>query len=141
MSQRRPLDVIQVPTPCPANWDEMSGDSTRRFCTGCRKFVHNLSAMSSDEAERLVCQSAGTLCVRFARDPESGVTITLDYAPVKTPSRRRAITTIVSLLGAFGFAGTWVAAKLLSTPAPPPMVAGMMVMPTPPSPQVVPPSE
>src|SRR5262245_56920441 len=48
------LQRITVARPCKANWDGMTGDDKRRFCKGCSKYVYNLSAMSSEEAEALV---------------------------------------------------------------------------------------
>jgi hypothetical protein len=99
MSNRHTLDVIDVRTPCPADWEEMAGDNTKRFCQHCRKHVHNLSAMPADEAERRVCESAGRLCVRFARD-EAGKVLTLDY---RATTRRRwtwRVWTLVALAGA-----------------------------------------
>ena len=61
MSRTMPLEVIRVDEPCKADWDAMTGDAARRFCAGCQKHVHNLSAMPREEAERLVCESAGRL--------------------------------------------------------------------------------
>ena len=134
MSTRRALDVIQVNRPCSKAWDEMPGDQQRRFCAHCQKHVHDLSSMSIDEAERLVCASAGNLCVRFARDPETGQVITLDYRPKPTTSRRRALLTIASILSALGFTGAWAAAKLLRKPAPrPTVVVGDLVPFSPPA--------
>ena len=83
-NQRVSLDVIQVAEPCHESWDAMTGDDRVRFCRGCSKHVHNLSAMSRTEAERLVCESAGSLCVRFARG-EDGRVQTLEY---RAPTRR-----------------------------------------------------
>jgi len=124
MSQR-PLDVIEVKNPCPADWTQMTGDATRRFCSHCKKFVHNLSEMPADEAERLVCESGGNLCVRFSRDIETGRILTLDYAPRPKSSRRRAIATIASVVAAVACGGGWAAMKLLFKPAPTQiMVAG-----------------
>lgn len=118
MSQRRALDVIEVKNPCTADWTQMSGDARRRFCSHCNKFVHNLSEMPSDEAEKLVCESGGNLCVRFARDAQSGKILTLDYAPVPKSSRRRAIATIASVIAAVACGGGWTAIKLLRKPVP-----------------------
>jgi hypothetical protein len=134
MSQRRPLDVIQVANPCLAAWDEMAGDDKRRFCSQCNKFVHNLSAMPADEAERLVCESAGSLCARFARDPVNGRIITLDYAPRPRTSRLRAVLVIASLLASGSIAAAWAAYELFLKPAPPQMlfVAGGITAPLPP---------
>ena len=118
MSARRPLDVIQVPSPCPADWEKMSGDEQRRFCAHCGKHVHNLTAMPADEAERLICERAGDLCVRFARDIATGAVITLDYARRPQTSRRRAILVIASILAAMGFSAAWIAHRLLREPDP-----------------------
>lgn len=76
--QRIALEVLRVDEPCTASWDEMRGDGRVRFCGHCRKHVHDLSAMPRDEAERLVCEQAGSLCVRFTRAAD-GAVLTLDY--------------------------------------------------------------
>src|SRR3954470_19236031 len=127
MNHRRPtLDVIQVASPCTASWEQMKGDEQRRFCDHCNKFVHDLSAMPTDEAEKLVCSAAGQLCVRFARDTRSGQLITLDYRPPPRASRTRAFAVVASLLASTSVAATWVAYKLMSKPPPPPPVLRMM---------------
>src|SRR3954464_13512190 len=86
MNARLSLEQIEVPNPCPADWNEMTGDRRGRFCQHCQKTVHNLSAMSRDEAEGLVCPAAGSLCVRYAVAGD-GTVITLDY-PSVTGKRR-----------------------------------------------------
>ena len=84
-ANRVTLDVIDVNTPCPASWDAMSGDGQSRLCEQCGLHVHNLAAMTLDEAQRLVCERAGRLCVRFERDA-AGRVLTLDYQrPARTP--------------------------------------------------------
>src|SRR4029079_11785431 len=80
------LDVIQVNDPCTQSWDAMTGDERVRYCAGCRKHVYDLSAMARTEAEKLVCESAGGLCVRFSRTADGRVR-TLDYQP-STAGRR-----------------------------------------------------
>lgn len=79
---RMPLEVLRVEQPCPQEWDAMSGDERSRYCAGCGLHVHNLSAMTRDEAERLVCERAGRLCVRY-QQTASGAVVTLDYSPPK----------------------------------------------------------
>jgi hypothetical protein len=103
----------------------MRGDAAKRFCSHCGKFVHNLSEMPADQAEQLVCTSAGNLCVRFARDAASGQVITLNYARKARYSRRRAIGTVASIIAAICAAGGWAAMKFLRKPDPP---AQMMIM-------------
>lgn len=60
-----PLEQIKVASPCHADWDEMTGTGQVRFCQGCRKNVYNLSEMIRAEAEALVEEKEGRLCVRF----------------------------------------------------------------------------
>jgi hypothetical protein len=99
MNTRHTLHVIEVRTPCPADWEQMHGDEKSRFCQHCQKDVHNLSAMPADEAARLVCQSAGQLCVRFAKD-ESGKVLTLDYRGITKRRWSWKVWTLIALAGA-----------------------------------------
>src|SRR3954464_5282853 len=88
MSTGTSLNVIEIQQPCPANWDQMRGDDRSRYCEHCQKHVYNFSAMSSDEAQQLICHSAGDLCARFSRS-ESGQVLTLNYQPIPKRSKLR----------------------------------------------------
>src|SRR5438128_589318 len=59
------LDNIRVATPCTAEWAKMSGDERVRHCADCKKNVYNLSDMTRDEAEQLIIEKEGKLCVRY----------------------------------------------------------------------------
>jgi hypothetical protein len=59
------LDEIRVASPCSASWEAMDGDERVRFCAQCRKNVYNLSGMRRGEAETLVGEHEGRLCVRY----------------------------------------------------------------------------
>ena len=60
------LDRIAIASPCPASWDEMTGDDQVRHCSLCNLSVHNLSAMTRDEAEGVLAKlSEGRVCARF----------------------------------------------------------------------------
>ena len=129
-----PLEVLRIESPCHESWDAMTGDDANRFCQGCRKHVHNLSAMTRDEAERLICQAAGQLCVRFEQLAD-GTVRTLDYAAPKAPRGWRFWTSV----GTFGALITGVVHALLPGKppiAPPPTrmlmgdVAPVLVAPT-----------
>jgi hypothetical protein len=96
---RLSLDVIDVREPCPRDWDEMAGDERTRFCAGCGRHVHNLSAMTRDEAERVVCESAGRLCVRYER-LASGAVRTLDYAQPPAAARGWRFWSVLGVFGA-----------------------------------------
>lgn len=62
-----PLDNVRVAAPCPADWNEMVGDERIRFCGQCQLNVYNLSAMTRREAESLLIEKEGKLCVSFFR--------------------------------------------------------------------------
>jgi hypothetical protein len=88
MTTRLPLllDDLRIATPCRADWDEMQGDDRVRFCGQCEKNVYNLSAMPRDEAEALVREKEGRLCVRFYQR-QDGTVLTAD-CPVGVRRRR-----------------------------------------------------
>lgn len=72
-----PLEAIHVASPCKASWAKMQGDDASRFCGSCEKHVYNLSAMTRAEAENLVAEKEGKLCVRFYQR-EDGTMLTSD---------------------------------------------------------------
>lgn len=89
---------LRIATPCRANWDEMEGDESARFCGQCRKHVYNLSAMSAVAAADLVREKEGKLCVRFYQR-EDGTVLHGEDCPVGLAARqwRR----VKSMAGAF----------------------------------------
>lgn len=95
-----PLDNIRIASPCSSDWDEMYGDERKRFCGECKLNVYNLSGMTKDEAEALVMNAEGRLCVRFYRRADGSV-ITEDcpvgWAKVKQRTKLYA-TAAASLL-------------------------------------------
>jgi hypothetical protein len=86
MSERIPLDVIDVSTPCPVDWDEMRGTDRVRFCGQCKLHVYNLSAMSRHEAEELINETEGRLCVNFYRRTD-GTIVTADCSRLRQAAR------------------------------------------------------
>ncbi len=81
------LEEVRVATPCRADWNKMQGDDKSRFCQSCAKNVYNLSEMTRSEAETLVREKEGQLCVRFFQRAD-GTVLTTDCA-VGTKSSRR----------------------------------------------------
>ncbi len=58
--------MLLIPTLlCPKAWETMSGDETRRFCTYCKKHVHNLEALSVRERLALLSSPAASICSRY----------------------------------------------------------------------------
>ena len=67
------LTQFTIPTPCPMDWDRMSGDDRARFCERCGKHVHNLAALSPDERASLtskVLSDGEELCGRLYQRPD-----------------------------------------------------------------------
>src|SRR5215467_3709252 len=71
------LDNIRVASPCPASWEKMTGDDRVRHCQECKLNVYNLSEMTRLEAERLIANREGRMCVRFYRRTD-GTILTRD---------------------------------------------------------------
>jgi hypothetical protein len=136
MSMHRiPLEVLRIEQPCPADWSAMAGDDRRRFCRGCEKHVHNLSALSRDEADRLICESAGSLCLRMERAPD-GTVATIDYqGSTRTRPRRgwrfwTGVGMVGGLVAGLVQACTGRSPTAALTPAGPPPPTTMPVMAT-----------
>jgi hypothetical protein len=85
----RLLEEIRVAAPCGVSWDDMIGSNRVRYCHHCRLSVYNLSALGREEAEAMVQQREGPLCVRFYRRAD-GTMITQD-CPVGVQGTRWAL--------------------------------------------------
>jgi hypothetical protein len=91
------LDTLQIAAPCKADWDEMIGDEQVRYCGQCEKNVYNLSAMPRAEAEALLVEREGTVCVRLYKR-QDGTVLTAD-CPVGVRRRRRRRLAVATLGG------------------------------------------
>lgn len=104
-----PLNNIRIASPCSANWDEMYGNDRMRHCGQCKLNVYNLSGMTRQEADDLVTNAEGRLCVRFYRRTDG--TVITENCPVgwaRVKQRARVYTTaafslIMTLLGGLVF--------------------------------------
>lgn len=95
MSKRTsPLDYVTVAAPCSAGWDNMIGDERVRFCGQCQLNVYNLSAMTKADAERLITQAEGRLCVRYYRRTDG--TILTGNCPVGLRALKRRLSRIAT---------------------------------------------
>ena len=135
-STNDPLRTIKVASPCPASWDEMTGNDRVRFCGQCQLNVYNISGMRRVEAERLIASSEGRLCVRYYRRRD-GTILTKD-CPVGFARFRRRVAKVASavagmLAGVFG--GTAAAATFEalvgSSPAAVEYTVGVRAIPEP----------
>jgi hypothetical protein len=97
------LANLRVASPCPAKWSDMVGDERTRFCGGCKKNVHNISALDAAEAEALLAANAGDLCVRYYQRAD-GTVMTQDCPDGVRRKRNRKLAVIAA--GAFGLTAT-----------------------------------
>ena len=118
------LQQVRVEEPCPMSWDDLAGGGdASRYCAHCNRHVHNLSAMTEDAAQRLVCESAGRLCIAYVPDAYGGVT-TLEYVKQRPP---RYGWKLVAALGGVGALASGVLAAVFGgkpAPKPVPMILG-----------------
>lgn len=104
-----PLNNVRVASPCSADWNSMYGDERKRFCPECKMNVYNLSDMTRPEAESLLFNWEGRLCVRFFRRAD-GTVLTkncpVGWQAVKQKISRRATAVFSVFAGLFaGVAG------------------------------------
>ena len=121
------LRGLEVATPCDARWDAMEGDDRVRFCGDCKRNVYNLSAMTGEQAEALLAQTEGRLCVRYYRRAD-GTVLTAD-CPTGVRRRRIGILAAVGTglaLATAGVTGTFL--QVGRAPSQPP--AAEMAPPT-----------
>ena len=111
MSILIPLESVRVANPCSADWDKMQGDDRVRFCQSCAKNVFNLSELSKSEAEKLITEKQGNLCVQYYQRADG--TVITDDCPVGLKIVRRPFKWLVASFAALLVA---VGAAHASTP-------------------------
>lgn len=149
------LEDVRVASPCNANWAEMVGDDKSRYCGKCEKNVFNLSAMTRDEAELLMLEKEGNLCIRLYRRKDG--TVLTEDCPVGVRKKRLRLVGVLAIGGgviaaAAGFAtaaltsrsvtmgdmGPTTSAQPAPTPPPSGTTAVMGAMEPEPEPEVPP---
>jgi hypothetical protein len=143
------LDNVRIAAPCSADWDNMFGNERVRFCEQCQLNVYNLSEMSKSEAERLIDQTEGRLCVRLYRRQDGSIITQNCPVGLRAIKRRltrvatAVVTSVVSFIAGICFYRN--ADKLLLQPfvmgqpvmvgdnpaAPPSVQGGLAVSPSP----------
>jgi hypothetical protein len=99
------LDNLRVAAPCTADWSRMQGDERVRACGDCNQNVYNLSGMTREEAEALILEQEGRLCVRYFRRADGTILFDDCAIGVKRRRRRRMIAGATALLAATGAVG------------------------------------
>ena len=85
-------DHVRVAAPCSAGWENMVGTERVRFCGQCNLNVYNLSAMSKSDAERLVVETEGRLCIRYYQREDG--TILTKNCPVGLRALKRRLSRV-----------------------------------------------
>lgn len=139
-----PLDNLKIASPCSMSWNEMYGDDRKRFCGDCKLNVYNLSGMSRDEAERLLVNSEGSVCVRYYRRADGSI-LTVDCPVGRAKLRQRlSVYTTAAFSLVFSFiAGMFVVSLfsrsnvearripiIFATPTPEPTMGAISIRPT-----------
>ena len=98
-----PLDGVRVAAPCRADWEKMAGDERMRYCGQCSLHVYNLSGMTRKEAEVLVANAEGRLCVRFYRRADGTILTRNCPAGLRALKRRVSRVAGAALSAVLGF--------------------------------------
>src|ERR1044071_4893026 len=138
-----PLEGVRVAAPCPADWDKMVGDERVRYCGQCSLHVYNLSGMTKRQAESLVANAEGRLCVRYYMRADGSIltrNCPVGLRALKQRVSRVAGAALSAVLGFF--AGLGLNFGLNNAPVPTRHAMGEMAVPvelkrTPPPPPVV----
>jgi hypothetical protein len=93
------LDQIRIASPCSASWNEMTGDDRTRHCDACHKDVYNLSGMTREEAEALILERNGELCVRYYQRADGTILLAdCTIGVQRKRSRRRTVARAAALV-------------------------------------------
>jgi hypothetical protein len=106
----------------------MAGNEKVRFCAHCNLNVYNLSGMTRTEAEHLIAQKEGQLCVRFYRRRDG--TILTNNCPVGLRALKRRLSRIANAVASVilsFFAGVLAFSGLRETPPASTATQGTMV--------------
>ncbi len=111
------LDRVRVAAPCPKKWSEMVGDAHTRHCGECNENVYNLSSLTREQAEALILEKEGKLCVQFYRRAD-GTILTAD-CPDGVKRRRRKRRVMATAFSALSAVSAAAALSSGNRPVPP----------------------
>ncbi len=96
------LDHVHVAKPCTADWNQMQGDDRVRTCEQCDKQVYNLSELTRAEAEALLIERAGGLCVRYYRRTDGTILLADCEVGIRRQRRKQRWLIAAAAAGALG---------------------------------------
>jgi len=118
------LDNIRVATPCSADWAKMAGDERVRACGDCQKNVYNLSDMTRDEAQALIIEKEGKLCVRYFQRADGTILLKDCVIGARRKRRRRLFAVGAAALLAGGAGLVYRSMTDAAAPPPEPIMGG-----------------
>lgn len=130
----QPIELlrIDIPEPCSASWEEMTGDHRVRHCKGCNKNVVNLSAMPAVQGAALIAGNLdGDLCVRMTMR-QDGTVVSGDAGDSERFAARQPWRGLPGLAGAALLALSAAGCAPADTQPVPAVPAGATVNPEPP---------
>jgi len=87
-----PLKNLRIASPCPMNWDQMTGDNRARFCSLCNLHVYKIAELTRKQAVALISETEGRICGRIYRRSD-GTVITRD-CPIGLRAIRRRVARV-----------------------------------------------
>jgi hypothetical protein len=102
------LDRARVASPCNVSWDDMPGNDRIRHCGKCDKNVYNVAFMSRDEAETLLREAEGRVCMRIYRRAD-GTVLTSDCPVGAQRKRRRNVVAALAIGGSLAAGALYAA--------------------------------
>ncbi|MCC6906901.1 MAG: hypothetical protein IT430_03080 [Phycisphaerales bacterium] len=106
------LDRVKIASPCTAKWEDMAGDDVTRHCSQCNLDVHNLSAMTREQAESFLREhtGGGRVCGRIFRRTDGTILMKdcpVGLAAIRARARRtaaRVAAALAAMVSATAFA-------------------------------------
>jgi len=94
------LANARIASPCSADWNDMAGDERVRFCGSCEKNVYNLTDLPTEDAEAIILEHEGNLCVRLYQRAD-GTLISEDCPRGLAAARRTLRRGLAAVIGLF----------------------------------------
>ncbi len=112
------LDNLKVASPCTVDWASMTGDERARHCGQCNKQVFNLTGLTRAEAEALLVEKAGKLCVRYFQRHDGTILLADCSVGVSRRRKRTLVAAGAAAMLASGVVGMFIRLKPEKVAAP-----------------------
>lgn len=99
------LEIAEIPEPCTVPWNSMKGDDRIRFCGQCTKNVYNISNMTRAEAQALLIDSEGRVCITMLKRAD-GTIVSDKCPPILKPIRYCWRRVSAAVIAAFALVAT-----------------------------------